>query len=133
MFMKSNTFIFSLLFFNLFCNCRKIALHCCVGFCRTTVRISHDYTYIPSLWVLPPLPDSTALGHHRVLGWAPCYRAASQKPSISHMTAYICQCFFFQSSHPILPPLSPRNNSLPLYLHSFPANRLMNTIFLDSV
>ena len=31
-------------------------LQCCVGFCGTTTQINHNYTYIPSLWSLPPLP-----------------------------------------------------------------------------
>ena len=55
-----------------FFNWRKIALQCCVGFCHMTVQISHNYTYIPSLLSLPPLPHPTPLGHHRVPGWAPC-------------------------------------------------------------
>ena len=52
-------------------NWRKIALQCCVGFCHMTVQISHNYTYIPSLLSLPPVPHPTPLGHHRVPGWAP--------------------------------------------------------------
>ena len=43
------------IFFNLFFNWRKIALQCCVGFCRTTAQISHNYTHIPSLLSLTPL------------------------------------------------------------------------------
>ena len=31
-------------------------LPCCVGFCHTTVQISRNYTYIPSISILPPLP-----------------------------------------------------------------------------
>ena len=36
-------------FFNLFCNWRKIALQCCVGFCHTTLQVNHNYTYNTSL------------------------------------------------------------------------------------
>ena len=31
-----------------------IALQCCVGFCYTTLLVSHDYIYISSLWNFPP-------------------------------------------------------------------------------
>ena len=31
-------------------------LQCCVGFCHTTMQISHNYTYAPSFSNLPPLP-----------------------------------------------------------------------------
>ena len=41
------------IFFNLFFNGRKIALKC-VGFCRTTARINHNYTHTPSLLSLTP-------------------------------------------------------------------------------
>ena len=37
----------------------KIALQFCVGFCHTTMQISHNYTYIPSLLGLPPQPHPT--------------------------------------------------------------------------
>ena len=33
-----------------------IALHCCVGFCRTSAWISHRHTYIPSFLNLPLTP-----------------------------------------------------------------------------
>ena len=60
---------FFLFFFNLcICNWRMIAAQYCVAFCRTLAWISHRYTYVPSLWRLPPRP--TPLGCHRALGWA---------------------------------------------------------------
>ena len=34
---------------------------------------------------------------------------------------YICQCYFLNSSHPLLPPLCPQVHSLCLCLHSLPA------------
>ena len=37
-------------------NLRTLALQCCVGFCYTLTRISHRYTYVPSLVNVPPNP-----------------------------------------------------------------------------
>ena len=37
-----------------FFNWRIIALQYCVGFCHMSVWISHRYTFVPSLWHLPP-------------------------------------------------------------------------------
>ena len=37
-------------------NWRIIALQYCVGFCCATALVSRKYTYIPSLWSLPPTP-----------------------------------------------------------------------------
>ena len=37
---------------------RIIALQCFVGFCCAKMGISHNYTYIPSLWGFPPIPPS---------------------------------------------------------------------------
>jgi len=45
--------------FNFFFYWWKIALQFCVGFCHTTMWISHNYTYIPSLLGLPPQPHPT--------------------------------------------------------------------------
>ena len=44
-----------------------IALQCCVGFCRTAMRVSLEYTYVPFLLNLPPLPTSLPLGCSRAL------------------------------------------------------------------
>ena len=52
-------------------NWGEIALQHCVGFCLTTMQISHNYTYIIFLWSLPPR-SPTHQGHHRAPGWAPC-------------------------------------------------------------
>ena len=42
--------------FILIFNWRIIALQCCVGFFHSSTRISHRYTYVPSLLNLPPTP-----------------------------------------------------------------------------
>ena len=39
-------------------------------FCLTTTR--HSYTYIRSVFSLPPLRCPTPLGHHGAPDWAPC-------------------------------------------------------------
>ena len=46
---------------------------------------------------------------------------------------YICHCYCLNSSHPLLPPVYPQVHSLCLHLHPFPVNRLISTIFLDSI
>ena len=48
-------------------------------------------------------------------------------------TMYICQCYFLNLSYPLLSLLCPEVCSLHLYLHPFPENRFISTIFLDSV
>ena len=59
-------------FFNFF-NWSIIVLQCCLSFCYTATWISMKYTYILSLWSLPPRsPPTHPLGHHRAPSWAPC-------------------------------------------------------------
>ena len=48
-------------------------------------------------------------------------------------TVCICQCYFLNLSHLLLPTLCPQVLSLHLHLYSCPENRLMGTIFLDSI
>ena len=43
--------------FYLFLNWKKTVLQCCVGFCHTTIQMSHNYIHIYHLPLeLPPLP-----------------------------------------------------------------------------
>ena len=69
-----------------------------------------------------------------------CCRAASSQVSVSHMfthvhtcshvLVHIYQCCFFSSS---LTLFCPRVCSLCLHLYSYPANKCISTIFLDSI
>ena len=63
----------------------------------------------------------------------PCYRATSHQRSILHLIVYKCWCYFLHSSHSLPPRLCPQVCSLHLYLHSFPIDRFIDTIFLDSI
>ena len=49
------------------------------------------------------------------------------------MVVYICQCHALDLYHLLLPLLCLQVQSLSLCLYSCPANRLINTIFLDSI
>ena len=83
-----------------------IALQCCVGFCHTTMWISHKYIYIsPSFWT-------------------------SHWLSVLHMEMYICQYYPLNWSHLLFPTLllCPQVCSLCLHLYSCPANRFIGTI-----
>ena len=76
-----------------------------------------------------PIP----LGHHRAPAWAPCVIAFHQL-SVLHVIVYIRQCHFLCSSHSLFPLLCSWVHSLHLcLLHSFPVDRFINTIFLDSI
>ena len=89
-------------------------------------------------------PHSITLGCHRapVLG-ALCHTSNSHWLSILHMYVYIYiylhihiymfQCYSLKSSHPFLLPVSPEVCFLPLCLLCCHADRIINTIFLDSI
>ena len=72
-------------FLNLFFNCRKIALQCCVDFCHT-MQINHNCIYIPSLLSLPRLPPShpSRSSQSARLG-SLCNTAISHQLSILHI------------------------------------------------
>ena len=57
---------------NLLLNRRKIALQYCVGFCHTTMQISHNYTHITSLLSLPPCSPSHPSSSLQSPSSAPC-------------------------------------------------------------
>jgi len=52
---------------------------------------------------------------------------------ILHMVVYIYQCYSLSSSHPLLPLLWPQVRFLCWRLHSFPSDRFISSIFLDSI
>ena len=71
---------------------RKIALQCCVGFCHTVMRVSHNYTYIPSLLSFPSLPHSPPPGHHRAqqrAGLPVLYSSFSPAIHFTHNSVYM--------------------------------------------
>ena len=85
----------------------------------------------PPSWVCFPSPhprssQSTRLG-------SLCNTATSHWLSILHTIVYICLCYFLHLPHSLLNALCPWVHSLCLHLYSFPANRFINTIFLDSI
>ena len=61
------------------------------------------------------------------------YTATSHQLSILHMVTYTFQCYSLNSSHPLLPLLCPQVCSLSMCLYSWPSNRFITTILLDSI
>ena len=125
---------FGELLFILFFNWSTIALQCCVSFCCTKTWISYMYIYIspPSGASLSLPPRSSRSSQSTRLG-SLCYTETSHKLSTVQMVVYIYQCYVLNSSHPVFLLLCAQGHSLHLCLHSFPANRFISTIFLDSL
>ena len=104
----------------------------CVSFFGTVKWVSNLYTHNPFLLKhpahLPPSHPSRSLQSTR-LGFL-CYTATSHQWSILHRIVHICWMLLF----PVIPhspsPTVPIN-PFYLHLHSFLANRFINTIFLD--
>ena len=118
-------------FLNIFFNWKIIALQRCVGFCHTT-RIRRKDTHVHLLLNLPPCfipisPLQVVTEHPAELpgsdGNFPLAGGCTHTMSMHLLT----------SSHPLLPTLGPQVHSLHLRLHSFPANRFISTIALDSI
>ena len=103
---------------NLFFNCRKIALQCCVGFWHTTTQISHNYIHVLSLPLPTPTHPTPLVTEHQA-GLYVLYIVIPHQLSILHMIVYMCQCYFLNLSHPLLPQLYPQYCSLYLLLSFF--------------
>ena len=71
----------------------------------------------------PSTPALITLSHASNLDWR----------SISHRIIYMFQCYSLKSSHPLLLPQSPTVFSLHLCLFCCLANRVIITIFLNSI
>ena len=114
---------------------RIIALQYCVGLCHssswsaTGIHISPpSRTLLPS----PTPPHPSGLSQSTGLS-SLCHTANSYLLSTLHLAMYIFPCYSLNSSHPLLPQLCPQVFSLCLHLHCCPANRLISTVFLDSI
>ena len=115
--------------------CRIVALQRCGGLCHTLTWISHKCVCVCvcvfSLLGLH-LPDILPL-------WVitecqarlPVLLSCFPLRTVSHMIVHICQCSFFNLSYPLLPQLCPP--VLPLHLLFFSVNRVISTMFLDSI
>ena len=65
-------------------------LQCCVGFCYTTMQISHNYTYISSFLSLPPLnPSHPSRSSQSTRLDSLCDIATSHQLSILHDSVYM--------------------------------------------
>ena len=118
--------------FTYFLNLRLIALLYGAGFFHASSRISHRHTYAPSLMnLLPTSPPSHPSRLSLSAGLSLlCYTAHSHWLSISHLVMYMFACYSLTSSHPLPSTLCPQ---VCLCLHCCSADRLISTIFLDSM
>ena len=114
---------------------RLITLPYCSGFCHTLTWTSHGFTCIPHRnHPLPPPSPSHPSGsshctspeqlfHASNLGWW----------SVSPLIIYMFRCCSLKTSHPCLPPQSPKVCSVHLCLFFCFSYRVIVTIFLNSI
>ena len=112
-----------MLFFNFY----NVGLVSAIQQCDSIIIIHYFYMY-KIYTPLSPIPPPRSSQSARLFSL--CYTATSHQPSVLHMIVYICWCYFLHLSHSLLPP---QVHFLHLCLHSFPTNKFIDTIFLDSV
>ena len=114
-------------------NWRKIALQSCVHFCHTT-WISHKYTCAPPfrtslLSPIPPHPSrlsqSPGLSFLRYI--------TQQRPTRYHFTYAKYVSMLLSQFVPFSFPHFVHKSVLYVCVYSYPANRSISTIFLDSI
>ena len=113
-------------------NWRLITLQYCSGFCH---YMHQPWVYIcfPSLTPshLPPHPIPQ--GHPSAPALSTLSHASNlDRRSVSHKIIYMFQCYSLKSSHPCLPPQSPKDCSLYLCL-CYLSYRIIVAIFLNSI
>ena len=116
-------------------NWRIIALQYCVHFCHKSTWVSHRYTCIAFLLSFPPTSHPTHSSRLSQSTWLVLHESYSKLPLtiILCMVIYMFPCYFLSFFHFLLPSLCPQVCSLCLWLHCFPANRFISTIFLDPI
>ena len=112
----------------LFFNWSKTALQCCVGFCHIICESAMIIHVSVLSWASLPFSHTTPVGYHRAPGWAPCVIQQL-------LTSYSYVDATFSIHPPLSLPFPPclQVHSPHLHLHSFPANRFIDTAFLDSL
>ena len=101
------------------------------------INFNEPQVYICPLPLKPPSqlpPQPNPLGCHRApaLG-SLCHTANSYWLSNLYVVIYLFHCYSFIQSHLLSPWLCPKICSLCLHLYSCPVDRLIGTIFLDSI
>ena len=108
------------------------ALQRCVSFCCTMKRTRQMCTHIPSLLsLLPahcPIPPSRSSQSPELSSL--CHTAALHQLPALHVV--LCTCQYQAPSSCPTPAPCPQIHSLCLHLCSYPANRYICIIFLDS-
>ena len=104
------------------------------GFCHAPTQINLNYANIPFFPNFLPFPPSHPFrsSYSTRLG-SLCCTESSHQLSILHLIVYICWYYFLHLSYSLTTSLCPQIHSLHLHLTSVPANRFINTIFLDSI
>ena len=135
--------LYSRTLFVCFSNWRIIALQCCVGFCHTTMQISHNficvcvcvYVYVsvssPSWASFPsPFPPLQVIAEHQA-GLPVLCSSFPLAMCFTHDSMYMS--VLLPQFVLLLALLCPQVHSLHLHLHFFPVNWYISTIFLDSI
>ena len=78
-----------------------------------------------------PISSLQAVTEHEVE--LPVLYSNLRQLSVLHKIMHMFQCSSLSSSHPLVPLLYPQVCSLCLHLYSCSANRVISTIFLDSI
>ena len=119
---------------------RIIALQCCGGLCHTLTWISHNCVCVCvcvcvlSLLSLrlPDIPPFSVITECQAR--LPVLYSGFPLGNVLHMIVHnICQCSFFNLSYPLLPPLCLPVLPVHLHLLFFSVNRIISTMFLDSI
>ena len=90
----------------------KVALQCCIGF-HCTVGISPNYIYMYLSPLEPPsplpIPPLWVITEHQA--GSLCCIVASHWLSVLYIIVYMCQRYFLNSTHTLLPPPCPQVQS----------------------